>query len=240
MEKRIKKDAVSPTRAGKDGARAGRARQTRAERSNDTLQALFDAAAHIVGEVGYVDASIARITMRAEVAQGTFYNYFNSRQELFDQLLPRLGSRMLHYISTRIDPDLRGPEREIARLRAYFDYLEEHPEFYRILYEAETLAPAAHATHIDLVAEGFVRALRRSRARGEIPEAFDDRDLEPIAYTLLAARGYLSMRYGGGANGGAVPDWVIEAYGKLIRYGLLGDDADAGRQPDDEGDSENG
>src|SRR5690606_6463044 len=128
---------------------------------------------------------------------------------------------MLDHITARIDPDLRGAEREIARIRAYFDYLDAHPEFYRILYEAETLAPAAHARHMDLIAGGFVRALRRSRERGEMAGVFDDRDLEPIAYILLAARGYLSMRYGAGRDGGAVPDWVVEAYGKLIRHGLL-------------------
>ncbi len=177
----------------------------------------------MIGEVGYSDASIARITARANVAQGTFYNYFRSRQDLFDRLLPRLGSSMLDYINARVDPQARGVEREVERLRAYFRYLEEHPEFYRILYEAETLAPAAHARHMETIAGGFVRALRRSRERGEIPEMFDDRDLEPIAYILLAARGYLSMRYGAGRDGGRVPDWVVDVYGKLIGNGLLRD-----------------
>ena len=204
------------------GGRARRSRQSRAERSESTLRALFDAAAQVVGEVGYADASIARITARANVAQGTFYNYFGSRQDLFDQLLPRLGAGMLDYIGARIDPEARGAEREVERIRAYFRYLDEHPEFYRILYEAETLAPVAHARHMEIIADGFVRALRRSRERGEMPDAFDDRDLEPVAYILLAARGYLSMRYGAGRGGGGrVPDWVVDAYAKLVRHGLL-------------------
>jgi len=59
-------------------------RSTRAERSEQTLNALLDAAGEVVGELGYQDASVARITSQAGVAQGTFYNYFNSRQDLFD------------------------------------------------------------------------------------------------------------------------------------------------------------
>lgn len=230
--------------------RAPRRRQSRAERSESTLRALYDAAAAVIGEVGYAEASVARITARAGVAQGTFYNYFESRQDLFDRLLPRLGETMLDWIRTQVDPALRGAEREVARMRAYFRFLDEHPEFYRILYEAETLAPVAHARHMEITAAGLVRALGRSLERGEMPEGYARRDLEPIAFILLAARGYLSMRYGAGrtqqggaglgaepGGGGPVPDWVVDTYAKLIRHGLLrdmppapgaGGDADAG------------
>jgi AcrR family transcriptional regulator len=214
---------------GKAGAAPGGRRQgqTRAERSESTLRALYDAAAEVVGEVGYADASVAKITARAGVAQGTFYNYFASRQDLFDRLLPRSGETMLDWIQAHVDPGLRGADREVARMRAYFQFLEEHPEFYRILYEAETLAPAAHARHMEIIAAGFVRSLGRSLDRGEMPRAYEPRDLEPIAFILLAARGYLSMRYGAGRarheGGGAVPEWVVRAYGKLVRHGLLRD-----------------
>ena len=44
----------------------------------------------IVGELGYAGASVALITARADVAQGTFYNYFESRQDLLDQLQLRV------------------------------------------------------------------------------------------------------------------------------------------------------
>lgn len=197
-----------------------RKRPTRAEKSESTRQALFRAAAEVVGAVGYAEASVARITARAKVAQGTFYNYFESRQDLFDQLLPSLGTMMLDYIKARVDPAARSSEREVQRIQAYFQFLQEHPEFYRILYEAETLAPVAHRKHIQVVANGYVRALTRSWERGEMPE-FEAQEIEPVAYMLLAVRGYLSLRYGVGPGGGQVPDWVVRAYGKLIRFGLF-------------------
>jgi len=223
--------------ADRPSCNKGKRRRTRAERSEDTLRALFHAAAEVVGEVGYNEASIASITSRAKVAQGTFYNYFASRQDLFDQLLPRLGDNMLEYIKERVDPDIRGVEREAQRIRAYFQYLEENPEFYRILYEAETLAPAAHRKHMETVAGGYVRGLMRSWQRGEIPEVFEPQELEPVVYMLLAARAYLSMRYGVGRNGGAVPEWVLRAYEKVIRHGILSDapaDGEPRTRDDDE------
>jgi AcrR family transcriptional regulator len=208
-----------------------RSRQTRAERSETIRRALFHAAAEVVGEVGYADAPISRITARANVAQGTFYNYFQSRQDLFDQLLPSLGSSMLAFIKERVDPAATGAERETQRIAAYFQYLQKHPEFYRILYEAETHAPAAHRKHMDLIAGGYVRALRRHWKRGEMP-GYEERDFEPVAYLLLAARGYLSMRYGAGRDGVTVPDWVVDAYAKLIGYGLFAEPKPVGGQRD--------
>lgn len=212
---------MSSTAKKTTGSPAGkRRRQTRAERSETTRRALVRAAAEVVGEMGYSEASVARITARAKVAQGTFYNYFQSRQDLFDQLLPSLGASMLGHITANVDREAVGAEREEQRIRAYFDFLAQRPEFYRILYEAETLAPQAHRQHMQVVTDGYVRALTRSWERGEMP-AYDERELEVVAYVLLAARGYLSMRYGVGGKGGPVPDWVVRAYSKFVRNGLF-------------------
>lgn len=199
-----------------------RPRQRRAERSEQIRTALIEAAADVVGEVGYADASIARITAKAGVAQGTFYNHFESRQQLFDDLLPQIGQRMIAFVVARVDPALRGAARDVARLRAYFEFLEENPEFYRILYEAETLAPVAHARHMQTILAGYVRALQRSLEAGELHPDIGARDLEPVALMLLSARGYLSMHYGAGREtGGKVPDWVIDSYARLVSNGLF-------------------
>ena len=74
---------------------------TRAERNDEVKKRLFDAAAKVVGRLGYAEASVARITELAEVAQGTFYNHFENRQELLDQLLPTIGLQMVDFIAER-------------------------------------------------------------------------------------------------------------------------------------------
>ena len=66
----------------------------RVERNAWTKRKIFDAATKIVGKFGYAEASVARITEAAGVAQGTFYNHFEHRQELLDQLLPKIGMDM--------------------------------------------------------------------------------------------------------------------------------------------------
>lgn len=196
-------------------------RRSRADRAIETRRKLIDAAAKVVGAEGYANASVARITARAEIAQGTFYNYFASQQDLFDHLLPELGTELLDLIRERIAGEEGSFAREEIGFRAFFDFLAERPEFYRILNEAETFAPKAFHDHMHNMADGYMRALSRSHAKGELP-GFERRELEVIIHIMLAARNYLSYRYlfrDGSTR--RLPAWVDRAYLKLMTGGMM-------------------
>jgi AcrR family transcriptional regulator len=102
---------------------------TRAQKSEAVRKALFKAAAEIVGEFGYANASISKITQRANLAQGTFYNYFASRQDLLDQLLIALGADMLAYIHERAVGGKTFLDREERAFRAFFEFLKKNSLF---------------------------------------------------------------------------------------------------------------
>ena len=195
-------------------------RPTRIEKARITREALFKAAAQVVGKVGYVDASIADITRLAGVAQGTIYSYFASRQDLFDQLLPKIGEEMEEYVRARVHGSRTGLEVEERGFRAFMDFIVENPGFLRILNEAETLAPKAFHQHFKNVAKRYVSSLSRSRDNGELG-AYKDRDLEVIAYILMAARSYLAMRFARRKNTvRSLPESVIKAYLRFVSGGL--------------------
>lgn len=202
-------------------AEARRSRPSRAQKSEAIRRALFLAAARVVGDHGYAEASIARITERAEVAHGTFYNYFASRQDLFDQLLPELGRLLLAHVTAEaaLAPD--PISREQKRLEAWFSFLGRHPEFYRILNEAEVFVPEVFKSHVETLGTGYVRALKRAQDGGLL-QHFTPDELEPIAYILLAARSYLTLRFSEPDDRGHVPASVTSAYLKLLTHGLFG------------------
>lgn len=194
---------------------------TRSERNEEVRQRLFEAAAKVVGEHGYAEASVARITALAGYAQGTFYNHFASRQELLDQLLPAMGLEMMRFIRERVDAAGGEAEKEEERFRAFFDFLAQVPEFPRILNEAEFFAPSAYEQHLDNVSTAYVRTLRRAREGGRL-RAFSDDELEVVVHILMGARSYLSRRrVGPGGTVLPVQDHVISAYRKLVTGGLL-------------------
>lgn len=194
--------------------------ESRGERSLLIREALFRAAAEVVGETGYQGASVALITQRAEVAQGTFYNHFTNRQDILDQLLPAIGQEMLDYVRECAKKGNTASEKEELSLVGFFDFLKLNPHFFRILNEAESFAPKAYRAHLDLVSKGYVAFLARSREHGELGH-FDDQELEVVAFILMAARSYLAWRYLYGAEQhDTLPRWVIDAYMKFVRNGF--------------------
>ena len=192
----------------------------RVERNAWTKQKIFDAATKVVGKYGYAEASVARITEEAGVAQGTFYNHFENRQELLEQLLPKIGIDMVQFIRARTNT-ADAARQEIERFSAFFDFICEVPEFLRILNEAEFFAPRGYQQHLDNISTAYVRLLRRARLGGAIEDYTDD-EFEAIVHMLMGARGYLSRRYSYSSGGvTAVPDHVISAYRKLMTRGLF-------------------
>jgi AcrR family transcriptional regulator len=195
---------------------------TRAEKSEVTQRALLDAAVKVIGSEGYADASIAKITQQAEVAQGTFYNYFGSQQELFDQLLPLIGQRLIERIRESRRQREEPLDRELAGFETFFDFLLDVPEFYRLLTEAETFAPEAHRSHVENMVSGYVRTLRRLHSEGWFKN-YEEHEFEAVAYILIGIRHYLAMRYS--YRPGSVhrlPGWVAGTYAKLLSDGLFG------------------
>jgi AcrR family transcriptional regulator len=200
---------------------AGPAKPNRAEKARLTRERLFEAARELVGEEGYAETTIAKITSRAGIAQGTFYNYFESRQDILDQLLPTLGEDLLAFIRERVGQERDPVSRERTRLRAFFDFLVENPPFYRILNEAEMFAPRGFRRHMENMSKSYRQALARDRADGGYTP-YEPREIEAVTYMLLAARNYLSMRYSY-VDGRVqpVPAYVVEAYAKFVTEGLF-------------------
>jgi AcrR family transcriptional regulator len=210
----------------KDTYLAPRPRISRADKAIANRRRLIAAAAEVIGEVGYEQASIARITERAGLAHGTFYRHFASQQDLFDQLLPEVGNNLLETLRKSVSGSQNFLELEERGFRAIFDYFQLNPGFYRLVNEAEVAAPKAFRHHFDNIAQHFVRALRKARSQGETP-SFSDRELEVVAMTLMASRYYLYLRFVKSEGGsGPVPDWVVRAYMKLVSFGIRGREDD--------------
>src|SRR4051812_26598723 len=96
--------APEPASPG-DPAAAGpakRRKMPRAEKAIENRNALLRAAAKVVGEGGYQQASIARITREAGLAHGTFYLYFDNRQDMLDAVLPFVGEELSLFIRQRV------------------------------------------------------------------------------------------------------------------------------------------
>ncbi|MBN8973189.1 MAG: TetR/AcrR family transcriptional regulator [Xanthobacteraceae bacterium] len=195
-------------------------RMTRAEKLEETRRTIIASTAQLVGKYGYAATTTARIARAANVAQGTIFNYFETRQELFDILLPTYAEEMLSFIRSTIDPDSRGLDREVERLRAFLDFVRLNPWVVRLVNESQALAPKAFTAYLTLVTEGYIRALQRSVDRGEIG-GYEAHELEAVAIALLAVRSYYAEKYVIQAMSKQTPPWVYQAYRKFVERALF-------------------
>ena len=178
----------------------------------ETRQRLLDAAERVFGDVGYVEASIVKITEAAGVGQGTFYLYFSSKKEVFDELVRDLNRRVRHAMK---DASSRGESRvesELLGFAAYFRFTAEHPALYRIIRQAEFVSPEMLRYHYEKLTEGYVEGLREAMDRGDIGQI----DPEVTAYALGGAGELLGMRYVLWGDG-SIPPRVEAELARIIR-----------------------
>ena len=79
---------------------------------------LVDAARRTFGEKGFKATTVSEIVKEAGVAQGTFYLYFDSKEEILKAVGESVAGAILNVIRVRVDdPTLSAPEK----IRAIFD-----------------------------------------------------------------------------------------------------------------------
>jgi AcrR family transcriptional regulator len=186
------------------------------ERGRATRKALLDAAEEVFGEKGYDGASVAEITRRTGVAQGTFYVHFSEKNATFSQLVRHVNHKVransaqaVVGLTDRMDIEREGFE-------AFFDFVEEHPGIYRIIRDAEFAAPEAHRYHYAKIAEGYQKGLIEAMETGQIA---DDVDPELLAYILMGIAEFMGARLGSWSD--RLPrERALEQLMKFIARGL--------------------
>jgi AcrR family transcriptional regulator len=187
------------------------------KRGAATRRRLLEAAEQVFAELGYHDASIVRITEAAGVAQGTFYLYFASKKEVFDELVRDLNARVRHAMAEAAARGTTRLESEVLGFQAFFRFTAEHTALYRIIRQAEFVSPEMLRYHYDRIAEGYVAALAQAMERGEVEPV----DPEVLAYALMGIGEHVGMRWILWHDRGELPDHVGVAVESLIAR-LLG------------------
>lgn len=166
-------------------------REPRTARGSRTRAAILEAAEQVFAELGYSDASIVRITERAGVGQGTFYLYFSSKLEVFEELVEDLNRRVRHAMSEAAATGSTRLERERAGFAGFFAFTAAHPALYRIVREAEWVSPRALRLHYSRIVDGYIAGLQEAKDQGEL----GDIDPTVAAWALMGIGEMVGMRW---------------------------------------------
>jgi AcrR family transcriptional regulator len=192
--------------------------QPLSKRGERTRRRLLDAAEQVFGEHGYEAASIVKITEAAGVSQGTFYLYFTSKQQIFDELVSDLNRRVRRAMSEAAEGATSRAERERLGFTGFFRFTAEHPALYRIIRQAEFVSPQALHDHYAKIAEGYMAGLRAAMDNGEIAPG----DPEVLAWALMGVGELIGMRWilWKYPAPGELPDEVFEQILTFVTRGL--------------------
>ncbi len=179
------------------------------------MRRLLDAAAEEFGEKGFHDGSISGITKRAGMALGSFYTYYDSKDEIFQALVQDLSAQVGITARNALTDDQNALETEQAALEAFLRFAREHKEIYRIIDEAEFVDPASFRKHYETTAK---RILERLKAGAKAGELRDDVD-EVHAWAIMGMNVFLGLRYAIWADDEPPKD-VAERTNALLKEGI--------------------
>jgi AcrR family transcriptional regulator len=163
----------------------------RTKRGERTRARLLEAAAAEFGERGFHDASISGITGRAGTALGTFYTYFDSKEELFRCLVQEMSNKVKTRAGAAVTPDMDPFAVERTALESFLAFAREHKVIYRIIDEAEFVDPASYRDHYERTARRILDRLRAGADAGQIRS-----DAEEVhAWAVMGMNVFLGLRY---------------------------------------------
>jgi AcrR family transcriptional regulator len=176
----------------------------RSKKGEQTRARLISSARSVFEEMGFLDARISDIAERAGLSHGSFYHYFDSKEQIFREIAEAQEARL-----TAPDDDA-GPKETVAlteleRLRrANRRYLERYRDSAKIMGVIEEVSRYdAHVNDARMqrqkhFADRAERAIRRMQSEGRA-----DPDVDPELASL--ALGSMVARF--------AELWLVESWG---------------------------
>ena len=148
---------------GKPAAKERRGR--RAENKDKTKQAILKAALHLFADKGFYHTTTKAISKKADIAEGTLFNYFQTKEDLALYFFEReLDAVIEWYEGDRRIRRAALPEKLFAIIQQSLDRLVPYEEFLGAVY-LRSLMPASKLSPWNLQnQERHLRYLRFIRA----------------------------------------------------------------------------
>lgn len=160
-------------------------------RGEATRRRLLNAAEQEFGSKGYHGASVSSITQRADIAQGTFYLYFRSKEEMFLTLVRDIGHQLRAHSAQAIAQATNRLEAERMGLEAFLQFTARHRGLYRIVQECQFVDPQVFREYYEKLAEGYGAALADAAQGGELSPG----NSEVRAWAVMGIGHFLGLRW---------------------------------------------
>src|SRR5579871_3309474 len=168
-------------------------RHAKQSRSKVTVDAILEAATHVLVARGYLSATTNRIAERAGVSVGTLYQYFDDKDDVFEALFRRDATMLIELLRAE-EIDSSKPLGDTL-FRIFDNLLKALPHFPEMLRQLEHAPGAllrrrieAHEKHLRAVVRQVLEAYR-GKLRVD--------DLDMAAFMIVHASEGIAVSAGG-------------------------------------------
>jgi TetR/AcrR family transcriptional regulator, acrAB operon repressor len=181
-----------------------------------------EAALRVFTRQGFHGTSVREIAAEAGVSLGNLYNYYKTKEDIFESLVKRFDQRMARIMATRLAPligsldpsnlhKLSGVVREIVR---------DHPDFWRLMYIDVVEFGNRHLEHIfrDLVP--ILRRLNPQLPQKKVSGGIDPTVAFAAIYLQFFTYYLVETLFGGKQHLGLPEDEAISQLIRLFTAGL--------------------
>lgn len=190
---------------------------------SDKRTALLDAALELFAREGLQNVSTAAIAKNAGVASGTLFTYFETKQDLINELYLEVADRYINAVTDAVDSSL-SPE---ANFRAYWFALArwhfDHRADSNVMVQLE--ASSALTTETRAQKDAMEEEMVRSHFPNIDPEQIEQKGplYRHVAHAMTAGpiRALAHMREKGGVE---ITDELLEKTFARVKRALIPDD----------------
>ncbi|HKN98137.1 MAG TPA: TetR/AcrR family transcriptional regulator [Pseudonocardiaceae bacterium] len=116
-------------------------------------QQLLDVARELLAERGFDGASVEEIAHRAAVTRPVVYAHFGGKEGIYAVVVDREMRRVLGRIESALAEDAHPRELLVRAVRAFFSYVEDCPDGFRILVRDSPVVSSGGRTFSSLLGD---------------------------------------------------------------------------------------
>lgn len=169
--------------------------------------AILNAAKIVFGEHGFEKAKMVDIAKRSGLAAGTLYNYFESKERIFQSLIEKQLGEAAGRFAAIAEKELPPKESLSALVKEVFAFMEDNRDMVEIFvsmgigntWSMTRLCGAQVMEHRDQMRESFEQAMTRATKAGLLRKDISGGDL--IAMLSGSMNGFIEEWMTAGAKG---------------------------------------
>ncbi|MEI0740289.1 TetR/AcrR family transcriptional regulator [Paenibacillus sp. JTLBN-2024] len=157
----------------------------------DRKKQVLEAASRSFALFGYKATTMDQVAKIANVGKGTIYTFFDTKEQLFDEIVNGVISEMKSIILREVDHDRKFFDNLFRVLDSFLEFRSEHELLIKLsqeLRDVGTPQSQEAMAQVENVILGYIeKEIERAIARGEL------RDCDPKIVSFLMVKMYIAL-----------------------------------------------